>query len=160
MNIESKIAQVNNILRVDYAKHNYNRLWISENFPHPILGNKYEYLRNDAPFYCNSSLGVMLNYYQNKNDFKSFIEQTSNQLLKTDFKNESLNVILNWIISHTKRPIINEGSDKLDLQNVGWWMGQAVYIACIVSDTYNAQYEKLFFEAWNRYFTNEQIDNY
>lgn len=160
MNIRLRIAEVNNILRGDFSAHCNNISWITNSFPSPIPNNKYEYLRHDAPFYCNSSLRVMLNYYQNKTDFSKFIEQSSSQLLETKFNNESLNVIIKWIISHTIRPIVNEGSDMLDLQNVGWWMGQAVYIACIVSDTYRAQYEKLFFEAWKIYFTNDTIDNY
>lgn len=160
MDIRSRISGVNNILSADHKNHEYNRSWISNNFPKPISGNKYEQLRHDAPFYCSSSLGAVLNHYRNKSDFSNFIIQISSKLMQTNFENESKEVILKWIISHTKYPIINEGSDKTDLQNVGWWMGQAVYAACIVSNNYNAQFEKLFLEAWGLYFTNETLDNY
>lgn len=160
MNIKSRILEVNTILNADYINHLNNHSWISSKFPAAIPGNKYENLRYDAPFYCLSSLGVMLNHYRTKNDFHNLINNISSKLLETNFKNESKEVILKWIISHTKGLIINDRSDKTDLQNVGWWMGQAVYTACIVSSNYNSQYENLFLDAWKIYFTNETIDNY
>jgi hypothetical protein len=159
MNIQLKIQGVNSILTGDYKSHNYNSSWIAKNTPTPKAGNHYEYLRQDAPFYCSSSLGVMLNYYQTKSDFSGFIDNISERLSSTNFPENSLNEIINWIVFQTIDCIVQEKSDKTDLQNVGWWMGRAVYVACIVSINYNAQYEKLFIESWKQYFTSETIDN-
>ncbi len=159
MRIASKIREVNSILTGDHSSHNYNAPWIAKNTPTPKPGNQYEYLRQDAPFYCSSSLGVMLSYYQIKSDFSGFIDDISERLSATNFPENSLSELVDWIVFQTIDCIVQDKSDKTDLQNVGWWMGRAAYVACIVSIKYNAQYEKLFIEAWKQYFTNETIDN-
>lgn len=157
MSSQQRILEVNSILTRDYNAHNYNQQWISQNIPSPKIGNRYESLRQDAPFYCSSSLGVMINYYQTKPDFTEFVYDISGKLLNTEFPSADLNELLRWILFQTNDCIMQERSDRTDLQNVGWWMGRAVYVACIVSNNYRAQYEKLFIESWKMYFTNENL---
>lgn len=159
MTSKQRIDEVNSILLQDYKTHNYNQEWIGKNIPLPIKGNKYESLRQDAPFYCISSMSVMLNHYESKGNFRKYIDDVSGKLLNTDFPDVDLNTILKWVLAQTADCIAHENSDKEDSQNVGWWMGQAVYVACVVSNKYQAQYERIFLEAWKMYFTNETLDN-
>jgi len=157
MNIKSKISEVNSILLCDYNSHKNNQTWIANNIPASKLGNKFDYLRQDAPFYCSSSLEVMLKYYQSKNDFIDFIDETVSNLSSGDLSNANISELIDWIIYQTSDCINEENSDKTDIQNVGWWMGRSVYVTSIVSINYKAQYEKLFIEAWCKYFTNENL---
>jgi hypothetical protein len=122
MRIASKIREVNSILTGDHSSHNYNAPWIAKNTPTPKPGNQYEYLRQDAPFYCSSSLGVMLSYYQIKSDFSGFIDDISERLSATNFPENSLSELVDWIVFQTIDCIVQDKSDKTDLQNVGWSM--------------------------------------
>lgn len=156
--LQQRISEVNSILTGDYNSHNYNNQWIKLNIPSPKSENLYERLRQDAPFFCSSSLGVMLRYYETKPDFRHFIVDIAGKLINTGFSSIDLNELLKWILRQTINCIEQEHSDKTDTQNVGWWMGRAVYVASIASNNYRAQYEKLFLESWKMYFTNEILN--
>lgn len=158
MSAQSKINEVNAILLEDYKQHNRNHEWIAKNIPTPKPGNRYENLRQDAPFYCLSSLEVMLNYYRTKSDFRESIDEMVTHFIKGKLPNTKISVLIDWILHQTSECIKLDKSENTDLQNVGWWMGRFVYIASIVSLNYNAQYEKLFIDAWCKYFTNENLD--
>lgn len=159
-NTEVLISEVNSLLTHDHLNHNYNFTWNSANTPKPIDNNNYEYLRQDAPIYCISSLGVMLNFYKNNIDFKKEVVYGVEFLLNSDFPKNDYSFLISWIIYRTKKEITDENSDKLDLQNVAWWMGKTTYFVSIVSNNFKAQYEKLFIEAWKQYFTNETIESF
>ena len=158
MNTISNIGEVNLTMLRDFSLHSYNQQWIAQNIPSPINGNRYNHLREDAPFYCNSSMGVMLNHYKEKEGFKNMIIQFVSQFSQ-DFTitNKNLSQFADWVVIQTLTSIRQEGSDRLDLQNVGWWMGIASYVACIISMSNKAQYEKIFIAAWSKYFTNETL---
>ncbi len=154
----SHIREVNSIMFRDYSSHNYNQQWITQNIPLSISGNRYNHLRADAPFYCNSSMGVMLNYYNENEGFINMINHfVSIYHDNATFLDVDLFNISRWVVNQTSISISKEGSDELDLQNVAWWMGIASYIACIISLNFNAQYEKIFIVAWGQYFTNENL---
>lgn len=155
-----KISDINILLALDYNNHNKNYSWIANNIPKPLNENRYEYLRHDAPFYCLSSLDVMLRYYRTQNDFSDFIDEMAIKLAGTDVPNYNLSQLVDLIIYQTLDCIEKEKSDKTDLENVGWWMGRAAYITCIFSINFNCQYEKLFMESWKKYFTIETLDKH
>lgn len=158
MSSQQGIAEVNSILITDYNAHAYNQKWIMQNIPSPKSGNIYESFRQDAPFYCLSSLGVMLRYYETKPDFRQFTIDITDKLMNTGFPSVDLNELLKWVLNQTLDCIVQDHSDKTDCENVGWWMGRAVYVVCIVSNKYRAQYERIFIEAWKMYFTIETLE--
>lgn len=158
MNTISNIGEVNLTMLRDFSLHSYNQQWIAQNIPSPINGNRYNHLREDAPFYCNSSMGVMLNHFKEKEGFKNMIIQFVSQFSQdSNISTKNLSQLADWVVIQTLSSIRQEGSDRLDLQNVGWWMGIASYVACIISTSYKAQYEKIFIAAWSKYFTNETL---
>ena len=152
----SDIGEVNLTMISDFGLHNCNVQWMAQNIPAPIKGNSYNHLREDAPFYCNSAMGVMLNYYMNKEGFKNMIYQHVSQFSEDPaIADYDLSQISDWVVAQTSTSIMDESSDRFDLQNVGWWMGIASYVACIISSNYKAQFEKIFIAAWCKYFTDE-----
>ena len=154
----SAIGEANILMLRDFNLHNYNQHWIIQNTSQPVSGNKYNNLREEAPFYCNSSMGVMLNFFKNDNGFKNRILQLVNQFkFDSIVSNKNLNELAKWVIIQTLISIKQEESDKFDLQNVGWWMGISTYVACIISENYYAQYENIFILAWSKYFMNETL---
>ena len=48
------------------------------------------------------------------------------------------------VVEYDLNSVNHEKPDRLDLQNVGWWMGITSYVACTASKIYQAQYEKYF----------------
>lgn len=103
-------------------------------------------------------MGVMLNHYKEKEGFKNMIIQFVSQFSQdSTISNKNLSQFADWVVIQTSSSIRQEGSDRLDLQNVGWWMGIASYVACIISTSYKAQYEKNFIATWSKYFTNETL---
>lgn len=158
MNIRETIHEVNTLLTQDLMSH-HNNNWIKNNIATPIVGNQYESLRLQSSVYCLSSMHVMINHYRTKMDFQNNIITIISNFLQTNFSNEGLVEIVNWVLVNARKSIKLEGSDPTDLNNIGWWIGNGAYISCIVSNNYRAQFEKIFLEAWNMYCTNDFLDS-
>ncbi len=158
MNSRDIIAKLQEELNTEM----YNTMFMQKSIPPPIVGNRYETYRADAPFYCCGSKQFLINAYEdNKSWWSEMIRDShNNKTLCTDDKNHLCKALAHFAIDYIKQ--INGGrastSQLIDLQEVAAHIGLLVFVVIHVNMHFTA-FNTIFLETWSRYFTNEIVGN-
>ena len=162
MNITDINAKLQDELASELYNYNFLKSWI----PEPLMGNKYEIYRADAPFYCLGSKRFMLNSFSSDTSFRiSMIEminesQNNYTICAKDINGNLFNALASFAIDNIKTANGGNASKQQlvdDLQEVAYHIGILAYVTINVNQYYMGDFNTVFMKTWYSYYTNDLL---